>query len=339
MSDRPEVAILMANYNGAHYIAAAIQSVIRQSLTSWELIIVDDASTDDSVALARRAAGSDPRIKITTQAANRGPAAARNRALAIATARWIAIMDSDDLMLPQRLELLLRRAHISGASIIADNLLEFSEDAKARSFLPERMRREVSWISLDAFIRSNSLYSRTPPLGYLKPLIRAEIVRELALRYDETLRIGEDYDFLVRLMARGYRLLLEPGNYYLYRKHKNSVSYRLRASDIEALLTADDRIAQGGMTLPARVRTALRHRRRSLRSLMVYDEVITAIKSGELLGALIRTAAHPHIWPLLTQPIAVRLRRLTRRSKSERRASGQPDAEATLIEMSSAAPS
>ncbi len=334
MSGRPDIAIIMANYNGARFIGAAIRSIIGQTLCSWELIVVDDASSDDSVAVAKRAAAGDPRIRIVAQRVNRGAGAARNCALDLVTARWIAIVDSDDLLPPQRLESLLRRAHITGATIIADNLLEFSQNARPRSFLPDRLCKEASWISLESFIRSNTLYSRTPPLGYLKPLIRADVIRELDLRYDETLRIGEDYDFLIRLMARGYRMLLDPASVYFYRKHESSTSHRLRASDVTALIAADRRFAQRDVPFPRPVAAALKRRRRTLRSLLAYDNVVTAIKGGNHLAAARCAVAHPHSWPLLMQPIAARLRRLAQRGKHFARFYDDTALEALLIESS-----
>lgn len=339
MSDRPDVAIIMANYNGARFIGAAIESVLRQTLTSWELIVVDDASSDDSTAIAERFAAGDPRIKVVTQKVNRGPAAARNRALDLVTARWIAIMDSDDLIPPQRLQCLQRRAHITGAALIADSLLEFSSTSRPRPFLPSRLSKETSWISLDAFIRSNCLYSRTPPLGYLKPMIRADVIRELGLRYDESLRIGEDYHFLIRLMAHGYRLLLEPASFYFYRKHDNSISHRLSENDIIALVAAEHRFAAREIPFPPHVQTALKRRQRTLQSFQAYDNVITAIKSGEFSAAVQCATRHPHIWPMLIRPITARIRRLGQRRKILVQRDNDITLETLLSESASVRPS
>ena len=337
MNRRPDVAVVMANYNGAQYIAAAIQSVIRQTLTSWELIVIDDASTDDSLATATKAAAGDPRIRIIAQATRKGPGAARNRALELVTATWIAILDSDDLMPAQRLESLLCRAHSAGASIIADNLMTFSTMSQPRSFLPHRMRRQASWISLATFIRSNCLYSRTPPLGYLKPVIRTDIVRELRLRYDETLRIGEDYDFLVHLMAHGYRLLLEPASLYFYRKHERSTSYRLRADDILALGAADERFAAQGFSFAPRIEAALRRRQHSLRSLLIYDTVLTALKRRDFLRAAHWAARHPYMWPLLIQPISARLHRLAKHLRLSKESPRTGDIESLVLDVATPA--
>ena len=333
MNRRPDVAVVMANYNGARYIAAAIQSVIRQTVTSWELIVIDDASIDDSLAVAAEAAAGDPRIKIIAQPTRKGPGAARNHALDLVTATWIAILDSDDLMPAQRLEYLLRRAHTDGASIVADNLMTFSTTSRPRSFLPERMRRQASWISLATFIRSNCLYSRTPPLGYLKPLIRADIVRELHVRYDETLRIGEDYDFLVRLMAHGNRLLLEPASLYFYRKHEKSTSYRLRAEDITALIAADEHLIGGGFSFAPQIEAALKRRRHSLQSFLVYDTVLTAMTRRDFLCAADCAARHPYMWPMLMQPLAARLRRLATHLRLSGQMRGARDIESLVLDV------
>lgn len=339
MSERPDVAIIMANYNGARFIGAAIESVRRQTLTSWELIVVDDASSDDSLAIAEQSAGGDPRIKILAQNVNRGPAAARNRALDLVTARWIAIVDSDDLIPPQRLQSLLRRAHITGAAIIADSLLEFSLRARPRPFLPAWLSEETSWISLESFIRSNCLYSRMPALGYLKPMIRMDVVRELGLRYDESLRIGEDYHFLIRMMARGYRLLLEPASFYFYRKHDSSISHRLRESDIMALIAADHRFAQRDIPFAPPVQAALRRRQRTLQSLQAYDNVINALKRGDRSTAAKCAARRPHIWPMLIRPITARLRRLAQRGKILAQRDNDTTLEALLSESAAIRPS
>ncbi|HVA12434.1 MAG TPA: glycosyltransferase family 2 protein [Stellaceae bacterium] len=334
MTIAPTVSIIMANYNGARYLPAAIRSVIRQTLRSWELILVDDASTDNSVAAANEAGAGDPRITIVVQSKNQGPAAARNRALAMAKGQWIAIVDSDDVMLPQRLELLLQRAEADSAAIIADNLLVFSETSRPRPFLSDRLSRAPCWVGLGEFIDSNCLYSRTPDLGYLKPVIRAELIRALMLRYDESLRIGEDYNFLVRLMAQGHRLRLEPTSLYLYRKHEGSISHRLRAADIFGLIAAERRFSEHARALGPDVIAALKRRRRSLESLAIYDDVIATIKRGDLVRAARRASLNPHMWPLLTRPISARLKRLGKKSAlSMRRFRPQPDDEAELSGM------
>lgn len=338
MSRGPDVSIIMANYNAARYLPAAIGSVRHQSLQSWELIVVDDASTDDSVAIVQRASLDDPRIRIAVQKANRGPAAARNRGLEMASGRWIAIVDSDDLLHRQRLEILVRRAEADGAAIAADNLMVFSDASPPRPFLAERFAHTARWIDLAEFVDSNCLYARSPDLGYLKPLIRADSIRDL--RYDETLRIGEDYNFLARLMARGRRLRLEPTGLYFYRKHEGSISHRLRTAEIENLREAEAQFAASVLIFEPRLHQALARRRATLESLLIYDRVIAALKAGDIARAAALASRRPHIWPLLTRPIGARCRRLfaalTRASGSERPVFDEAALQGMLLDASHA---
>jgi len=302
--------VIMANFNGTRFLRAAIHSLMKQTVASWELIFVDDASIDGSVAAAHEAANGDPRVKIIAQLENRGPAAARNHALDIARGAWIAIFDSDDLMAPQRLERLLERAHADQASIVADNLLVFSEASpKPRPYLRNGLGRAPHWLGLADLIDSNCLYSRTPDLGYLKPMIKAEIIAQFEARYDERLRIGEDYYFLASLLAKGQRLRLEPSALYLYRKHGSSISHRMKAADICALMDADERFRKR-VLLNHRERRSLNRRRQSLEALLVYDGVVDAIKQGKPARGAGLAMRHPRIWPLLTRPIAARLKRV-----------------------------
>lgn len=90
------VSIIMPSYNTAEYIAESIDSVINQSYTNWELIIVDDASTDNTDFIVEHYL-KDRRIRYLQNERNSGAAISRNRALAIAKGKWIAFLDSDDL--------------------------------------------------------------------------------------------------------------------------------------------------------------------------------------------------------------------------------------------------
>jgi teichuronic acid biosynthesis glycosyltransferase TuaG len=102
MSAAPTVSIILPVYNGERFIAAAIESVRQQSLADWELLIVDDGSTDGTAALVQ-AQAADPRLTIIQQP-NQGPAPARNRAIARATAPYVAFLDADDVWFPGYLE-------------------------------------------------------------------------------------------------------------------------------------------------------------------------------------------------------------------------------------------
>lgn len=94
----------MPNYNCEKFIDETIGSVLAQTYTNWELLIVDDCSTDNSVELIKGYCEKDERIKLFVNETNRGAAASRNVALREATGKWIAFLDSDDLWLPEKLE-------------------------------------------------------------------------------------------------------------------------------------------------------------------------------------------------------------------------------------------
>lgn len=319
MSIAPEVSVVMANCNGARHLSAAIASLHKQTLASWELLFVDDGSQDESVALAQALAREDSRIRVFALARNRGPAAARNHALAWASGRWIAIFDSDDLMRPDRLKTLHGQAHAAGARILADNLLLFSDAQPAgRPWLDSRRVPRPRWFGLAEFVDSNRLYSRMPDLGYLKPFISADLLRQSGLRYDEALQIGEDYDLMARLLARGEKIRFIPEPLYLYRRHVRSTSFRLSGPQIHALIDSHDRFVGGTHLWNAEEWRALARRRRSLQSMLRYDSVIAMLKAGEYRNAVRASATAPQIWPLLTRPLRARVARLRKFGKQRR---------------------
>ena len=307
----PIVSLVMANYDGSRHLAEAVASAQRQTLADWELILVDDASTDDSLAIAVALAQADPRIKVLAQARNRGPAAARNRALAAARGAWIAVVDSDDVMLPDRLGRLLARAEAEGAEIVADDQLVCGADLSGGTpLLGKAAARRLTKVNLKTFIDSSRLYSRLPDLGFLKPMIRADLIARSGARYDEGLRIGEDFHFLLALLAAGGRLSLEPEPLYLYRKHAASISHRFKPEVLAAIIAADERV-RAGLGDPAAAR-AMTRRIEGMKSWAVHERVMGEAKAGLWLQAARTAAARPHAWRLISRPLRRRLAALLR---------------------------
>lgn len=125
MMHHERISIIMACYNASAYIGETIQSVISQSYGDWELIIADDKSTDKSVALIQKFCENEPRIKLIICEENGGPARARNAALAAASGRWVAFLDSDDLWLPDKLEKTISKAIACDASLVCTGFRRF----------------------------------------------------------------------------------------------------------------------------------------------------------------------------------------------------------------------
>ena len=100
----PEVSIITANFNCERYIETTIHSVLAQTFTDWEMIIVDDLSTDNGPEIIKKYCKKDSRIKLITLKKNSGPAVARNTAIEMATGRFIAFLDSDDQWTTNKLE-------------------------------------------------------------------------------------------------------------------------------------------------------------------------------------------------------------------------------------------
>ena len=106
MSETPQVSVIMPNYNGARFIADSIQGVIRQTMPNWELLVIDDGSTDRSLEIIHGIADKDRRVrplKTTFPKLSKGPSAARNTGIQEARGRYIAFCDSDDVWLPGKL--------------------------------------------------------------------------------------------------------------------------------------------------------------------------------------------------------------------------------------------
>jgi glycosyltransferase involved in cell wall biosynthesis len=94
MNEKATVSVILPVYNGERYVGQAVRGVIDQSFPDWELVVVDDGSTDGTAGAIRRI--SDDRIRFIHRPENSGPSAARNIGLNVARGRWVAFLDADD---------------------------------------------------------------------------------------------------------------------------------------------------------------------------------------------------------------------------------------------------
>ena len=120
----PEVSIIVPAYNSGPWLPAAIESVLAQTVDNWELILVDDGSTDDTPEICDAWTSRDPRI-ISLHRENGGLSAARNTGLDAASGEWISFLDADDILHPRFLERLLEVAKTTGAEIVDSRLVPF----------------------------------------------------------------------------------------------------------------------------------------------------------------------------------------------------------------------
>ncbi|MGB3316688.1 MAG: glycosyltransferase family 2 protein, partial [Albidovulum sp.] len=281
----PTLSVIMANHNGGAYLRAAIGSVLAQTLQDIEVIVADDCSADDSVVIARELASQDGRVRVLTAPANTGPGASRNRALDAARGDWVAVVDSDDLILPDRFRRMLDHAAGATADIVADNLSLFSDagGADLGHLLPADIAQGLVAVTPDAFLRSELPGPGHAPLGYLKPLIRRDRIGEM--RYREDLRVGEDHDFLLRLLLKGLSMTVMPDAFYRYRKREGSVSHRLKPADIRAMIAAQDRLAPA-IGPSTELQRLFAQRRKNLCRELRFAELVGRIKGRDPLGAL-----------------------------------------------------
>ncbi|WP_083983039.1 glycosyltransferase family 2 protein [Devosia soli] len=289
LSGRPLISVVMANFEAGEKIVHALRSVLRQTVGDLEVIVSDDCSRDGSLEHVRRLMAEDERIRLITAERNGGPAQCRNRALELARGHWIAIVDSDDIIHPERFERLLAAAAEHGSDIVADDLLLFFEDGTAPRLMLGEDVSHTFLVSTERWVLAG--VDGTPALGYLKPLIRAD--RLQALRYDQELRIGEDYDLLLRLLLEGASMLVVPEPYYLYRRHSGSISHRLSVPDMEAMLERQVDLVERYGPFNSRLTAAFELRLGALRQGLGYEYLVRNIKTRNVSAALALLLRHP----------------------------------------------
>lgn len=305
---QPDVSFIIAAFNAEDSIARAIQSALDQRGVTVEVIVVDDCSSDRTVDVARSFPAEQVRVVALDK--NRGPGGARNEGLAAAQGHWVAVLDADDTVYPERIARLIARARRLGAHIAVDNL-DVVREATGTSepmFAPALLEKFAE-LTLADFIASNLMFEETFSFGYMKPIIERQFIEENVLRYPETLRIGEDYIFLAAALARGGRCVVEPQPRYAYHIRAGSISRVLELHHVEAMLAVDaDFLREHQLDAAAKIAQA--RRTRSLEEAAAFLILVRHLKDRAPLKAMGAALSRPSALRHLRMPIAARLRRL-----------------------------
>lgn len=304
-----EVSVVVAAWKAEDSIADAVRSALLQDV-AIEVLVIDDASPDRTADAAR--AVGDPRVRVVTIAQNGGPAGARNRAFDLAQGEWLAVLDSDDAMEPGRLRRLVDRARAANADLAIDNVRVVAEGEPDGLMFPSGALGRLGALDLARYIRANHPFAGAFNLGYAKPLLRRAFIEDHGLRYDPTLRIGEDYLLIAEALARGATCVLDDAAGYVYRKRSGSISARLGRRELAAMQAADEAFA-GRHALDPPERAALAQRRRALARAAAFVGAIEHLKRRRIGAALALVATTPRSALIFRYPLNARLDRLRRR--------------------------
>lgn len=226
--EKPMISVIVPVYEMASYLETCVQSVLKQTYSSFELILVDDGSEDGSVEIARRLCAGEERIRLLTQE-HKGVSAARNAGIRAAKGKYLFFLDSDDAIHPNLLERLCKQAEESGAGVCACRACSvMSKDfEKTRKRLDEKrygsIRRRIACLkgreALSSLIFEKESGAWSAVCG---KLIRRYEVENIW--FDENLTNGEDTKFMYQLLEKGMDAAMVKYSGYYYRKRDGSAS-------------------------------------------------------------------------------------------------------------------
>jgi glycosyltransferase involved in cell wall biosynthesis len=214
-TDSPAVSVVIATYNRAQYLGETIESILAQTFKNFELIVVDDGSSDETSRVLQHYAAQ---IRSVHQQ-NRGPSAARNLGVSHARGSWIAIQDSDDLSAPNHLESLYAYAkeHPECGMVFANGAYLGGPEHKRSTILPAAKSRRLAQDG----VRLEDLFDKS--IVRLQAALVAKRCYDAVHGHDENLRISMDLDLAFRIFNRYPVAYLDQVVFY-YRKHQGNSS-------------------------------------------------------------------------------------------------------------------
>ena len=211
----PLVSVMMPTYNGADYLRKAIDSILHQTYTSWELIIVDDGSTDETPTILQAYCRQHTRIK-AYRIAHGGRGKARNKCLEEASGKYIVVCDSDDISLPNRFKAQVDflETH-SDIGVVSTQILHFDEqDIPKRLYsypeTPERIKARFDKGKMG--------------VAHSASMFRRELIDKVGAYSEECLR-AQDLEFFLRVNEVS-RFASLPDDLLLYRNSPSNTTYR-----------------------------------------------------------------------------------------------------------------
>ncbi len=292
------IAVVIAAYNVASCVSRAIESVQAQTVSPYEIIVVDDCSNDGTGEVVARLAESDPRIRLLKSERNAGPGAARNLAIESTDADWVAVLDGDDAWKPRRLERLLDVVGQYNYAIIADNYTRLDDSSGIELGDAFYDARTVSPLTAQRFINSEHPLGRVR-FGLLKPMVRRQFLLDRGIRYPTEIGLAEDFHFFVRVLFEGGKGLLLNEAHYIYTLPQSPISgsqsrgSRTRPNLMDRIWIADDLIQRYGKTQTPEV-VALLHRYRGWMSEIAHGRLaLEAWKKGQHWRAVALAMARP----------------------------------------------
>jgi teichuronic acid biosynthesis glycosyltransferase TuaG len=205
----PLVSIITPNYNSEKFITECIDSVRNQTYKKWELIIIDDCSTDNSVSIIKKLQATDARIKLIKLNKNSGPAVARNKGIEEAKGTYIAFLDSDDFWLPQKLKVQVPFMQTKKTSLSFSSYYSVNENKKNQKLLKAK-----ETINYNKLLKGNCI-------GCLTAMYSVE---KLGKVYFPILKKRQDWALWLKILKDSNLAygILEPLAFY--RRRKSSVS-------------------------------------------------------------------------------------------------------------------
>lgn len=204
----------MSVYNGEAYLKYAIESLLNQTFKNFELLIIDDKSTDQSLNIIKQYANSDPRITLYKNNKNLGLTKSLNKILSKARATYIARMDADDISEPDRLAEQYKFIVRSNADVIWSNV-RFIDERNRK--ICTRFQPRTSLVKLGLKLKTVNLVVHPMVLGKKQAMLDAG-------GYDERYRSGQDGELWLQMLKQGFKFATMPKIHGSYRIHSNNHS-------------------------------------------------------------------------------------------------------------------
>ncbi|MDZ7968394.1 MAG: glycosyltransferase family 2 protein [Nostoc sp. DedSLP03] len=295
----PKVSIIIPAYNTEVYIKKAIESVLNQTLTELEVIVVDDGSTDKTVEVAK--SFTDERLKVIVNPQNLGVSAARNIALKAAQGEWIAVLDSDDWYAHERLEKLVLLAEQANADMIADDIYFIKDGATSpwSTLIQESGKHidKILQIDIVYFVETDVYGKAGLHLGLSKPIFKREFLVKHSIEYDETLSIAEDFWLDMKCLINGARFFLVPEAYYFYRSRSSSLVRESRLKRLnQSCMSTSSFMEQKFVRKDSDLMRALSYNLAVYNRNLAYYQVLLPLKERDWLLALRELTKNPSVF-------------------------------------------